>query len=200
MSEALASTAVTYKQLITVLDSVSDGVCLMDRNLVITGFNRAAEQLTGFNRDEAIGRRCCDVFQDCRSNSVSGCLAALSFRTGQAVTDPELRIRDRAGAEKRVCLSMSALLSEAGEITGGVITFRKPPATFNTPVRRHATADDAPPAAGETALPLLEASERRTIEAVLRRHGGSRAAAGRELCISRTTLWRKMRKFKIEPT
>jgi transcriptional regulator with PAS, ATPase and Fis domain len=43
-----------------------------------------------------------------------------------------------------------------------------------------------------------ESSERHAIEDALRRHRYNRAAASRELGLSRTTLWRKMRKLGIE--
>jgi PAS domain S-box-containing protein len=48
----------------------------------------------------------------------------------------------------------------------------------------------------ETAGPLVQAEEK-TIRAVLDRTGGNRKAAAEELGISRTTLWRKMRRSSI---
>ena len=44
------------------LDSVPDGVFTVDAEWCITSFNRAAEQITGIRRQEALGRRCCEVF------------------------------------------------------------------------------------------------------------------------------------------
>jgi transcriptional regulator with PAS, ATPase and Fis domain len=44
---------------------------------------------------------------------------------------------------------------------------------------------------------ILAASERQAIEAVLKRHEWNKVSAARELGISRTTLWRKMRKLNI---
>ena len=46
-----------------IIESVADGVFTVDVNRVITYFNRAAEQITGFNRSEAIGRYCWEVFK-----------------------------------------------------------------------------------------------------------------------------------------
>jgi|GEM_PF-4088017 len=45
------------------LDSVPDGVFTVDSEWRVTFFNRAAEQITGINRADAVGRRCCDVFR-----------------------------------------------------------------------------------------------------------------------------------------
>ena len=46
-----------------VLRSISDGVFTIDLNGVITCFNKAAEEITGFTREEAIGSPCHTVFQ-----------------------------------------------------------------------------------------------------------------------------------------
>ena len=45
------------------LDSVPDGVFTVDTEWRVTFFNRAAEQITGIRGQEALGRRCCDVFR-----------------------------------------------------------------------------------------------------------------------------------------
>ena len=45
------------------LDYIPDGVFTVDAEWRVTFFNRAAEQITGIKRAEAVGRRCCDVFR-----------------------------------------------------------------------------------------------------------------------------------------
>jgi transcriptional regulator with PAS, ATPase and Fis domain len=54
-----------------------------------------------------------------------------------------------------------------------------------------------PAAAPRSAGSPLERGEAEVIRAALRRHGGRRDAAARELHVSRTTLWRKMKKHGI---
>ena len=49
----------------------------------------------------------------------------------------------------------------------------------------------------EPASSILANAERQAIEDVLKRHDGNRAAACQELGMSRSTLWRKMRKLGI---
>lgn len=44
----------------------------------------------------------------------------------------------------------------------------------------------------------LESSEARAIEQALRKHGGNRVLAARELAIGRSTLWRKMKKYDLK--
>ena len=45
-----------------ILDSLSEGVCTVDRSWTITSFNRAAQELTGVSSQEAIGLHFGDVF------------------------------------------------------------------------------------------------------------------------------------------
>ena len=47
----------------SILESISDGVFTVDLDWRITSFNRAAEEITGVPRKEAIGRRCEEVFR-----------------------------------------------------------------------------------------------------------------------------------------
>ncbi len=46
-----------------VLDSISDGVLTYDRDLRITGVNRAAEEILGYSADEIVGGQCKEVFR-----------------------------------------------------------------------------------------------------------------------------------------
>ncbi|NIO71927.1 MAG: PAS domain-containing protein [Anaerolineae bacterium] len=45
-----------------VLSSVSDGVCVVDRDFNILNFNSAAQQITGWPEAEVIGRHYAEVF------------------------------------------------------------------------------------------------------------------------------------------
>jgi two-component system response regulator HydG len=56
-----------------------------------------------------------------------------------------------------------------------------------------------PPVDGEVTLEAaVDAAERRAIEAALARCGGDHARVARELAVSSTTLWRKMKRLGIE--
>jgi PAS domain S-box-containing protein len=48
-----------YRQL---MDSLYEGVYFIDRNKGITFWNKGAERLTGYTREEALGRSCQDNF------------------------------------------------------------------------------------------------------------------------------------------
>jgi len=46
-----------------ILESISDGVFTVNHEWRIMSFNRAAEEITGVSRQEAIGRFCWEVFR-----------------------------------------------------------------------------------------------------------------------------------------
>ncbi|HDM75947.1 MAG TPA: PAS domain-containing protein, partial [Deltaproteobacteria bacterium] len=45
-----------------ILDSITEGVFTIDLDKNITSFNKAAEKITGVPKEEAIGRKCYEVF------------------------------------------------------------------------------------------------------------------------------------------
>lgn len=46
-----------------ILESILDGVFTVDKDGRVLSFNRTAERITGIPREDAIGRRCSDVFR-----------------------------------------------------------------------------------------------------------------------------------------
>ena len=106
----------------SILESISDGVFTVDENWNITYFNRAAEEITGIPRDEAVGRRCSDVF---RSSICEGsCFLKETMGSGKAVINKPCFIINSEGEKIPVTISTAALRNKGGRITGGAETFR----------------------------------------------------------------------------
>ena len=105
-----------------ILDSIADGVFTVDRDWKITSFNRAAEEITGISREEAIGQRCCDVFH--ASICESSCALKESFATGRPQMNRAVYIIDADGNRVPISISAAVLKDRQGEIIGGVETFR----------------------------------------------------------------------------
>ncbi len=105
-----------------ILNSIADGVFTVDRNWRITSFNRAAETITGWREDEAIGKSCGEVFQ----SSICGksCAIAESLYSGRAVSNRSITIVNRQGEKIPISISASPLVDHEGNIIGGVETFR----------------------------------------------------------------------------
>ncbi len=104
------------------LDNIADGVFTVDANWEISSFNSAAEDITGWQRDEVIGRSCTDVFQ----SNICGkrCLLYESIRQGKPVVDRSIFIKDRNGESIPVSISASPLYDHEGNVIGAVETFR----------------------------------------------------------------------------
>lgn len=105
-----------------ILESISDGVFTVDHNWKITSFNRAAEEITGISRQEAIGRPCWEVF---RSNMCEGdCALKKTMAEGKSCINRATYIV--TGDKKRIPITVSASLlkDRDGNVFGGVETFR----------------------------------------------------------------------------
>jgi two-component system, NtrC family, response regulator HydG len=112
----------TLQHLATILDSVADGVFTVDSSMHITWFNRAAEQITGFTQQEALGRPCCEIFRS--SICFSACPVREAMASGQSVENREIDILNRYNKEIPISVSASVLLDADGQPSGGVETFR----------------------------------------------------------------------------
>jgi PAS domain S-box-containing protein len=105
-----------------ILDSIADGVFTVDLNWHIISFNRAAEQITGIPKEEAVGKPCYEVFR--ADICESGCLIRQTIETKSAIMNMPIFIY-RAD-KKRIPISVTTTLLKdtAGKVIGGVETFR----------------------------------------------------------------------------
>ena len=105
-----------------IFDTTSHGIFTIDAKGLITSFNRTAELLTGYHRDEVIGQPCSTVF---RTNICEAdCPLKRSIQTFERTEAHEVEILTRAGRRLPIAISTAALVSPDGEVLGGVETFR----------------------------------------------------------------------------
>lgn len=115
----IRASAETYK---IILDSVADGVFTVDLDWRITSFNTAAERITGVKREEAVGRRCCDVF---RASICEGdCALKRTRDSGRPVVNKAVYIYTAEGQRVPISVSAATLKDARGRVIGGVETFR----------------------------------------------------------------------------
>lgn len=105
-----------------ILDSIADGVFTVDSDWRITSFNRAAEEITGIPRDEAIGQKCFDVFQ--ANICQTACALRETMESGRRRVDRRINILNSRGDKVPVSISTSVLRDDSGRVIGGVETFR----------------------------------------------------------------------------
>jgi PAS domain S-box-containing protein len=105
-----------------ILESIADGAFTVNHKFEITSFNRAAEIITGFDRSEAIGMKCYNVF---RANiCIADCALNKSLETGKDISNQTYTIKDVDGDDVKVAVSTSVLRNSKNEMIGGVETFR----------------------------------------------------------------------------
>lgn len=105
-----------------ILDSIADGVFTVDDNWRITSFNRAAEEITGVRREEAVGQRCKDVLK--ADVCERGCILRKTIQSGKSIVNRTVHIVDAAGRRLPISISTALLKDEQGRIVGAVETFR----------------------------------------------------------------------------
>jgi PAS domain S-box-containing protein len=105
-----------------ILESISDGVFTVDREWRILSFNRAAEQITGVSREDAIGQRCCDVFR--ASMCETECALRHTMDTREPVVNRATFIINAEGQRIPISVSTALLRDARGKILGGAETFR----------------------------------------------------------------------------
>ncbi|ACL03952.1 PAS modulated sigma54 specific transcriptional regulator, Fis family [Desulfatibacillum aliphaticivorans] len=122
MTELYKNTAPLLDRTDTILESISDGVFTVDHDWRITSFNRAAEDITGVNRQEAIGRLCWEVFR--ASMCESACALRHTMDTGEKIINKSAYILNADGGRTPISVSTAILRDEEGNVAGGVETFR----------------------------------------------------------------------------
>jgi PAS domain S-box-containing protein len=105
-----------------IFDSISEGVFTVDGDCRITSFNRAAQKISGFSREEAIGQYCFDIFRTdlCQTR----CALRHTLSDGKPIYDTRVVIISREGRKVPISVSTTILREENGNNIGGVEFFR----------------------------------------------------------------------------
>jgi len=105
-----------------IFDSINEGVFTVDKNCVITSFNRSAEEITGFRAAEAIGKHCFDIFRTevCHRQ----CALKDTLKTHDPVENARVTIITRDGNELPIQVTTTMLKDDDGNLLGAVEFFR----------------------------------------------------------------------------
>lgn len=114
--------AISEASTASILESISDGVFTVDGEWRITSFNRAAEEITGVKRKDAIGRLCSELFKS--DMCESGCALKKTIDTGKPVIGKSGYIKDEYGNSIPISISTAVLRDAEGKAIGGAETFR----------------------------------------------------------------------------
>jgi PAS domain S-box-containing protein len=113
---------ITKELLEDIIDSMEGGVLTVDRNMRITTFNHAAEEISGFRREEVLNQECRQILKGdfCKND----CPVKKTIETGETFFGYEVMITNKEGKKIPVNITTSALRSRNNEVIGAVENFR----------------------------------------------------------------------------
>ncbi|MFO7983444.1 MAG: diguanylate cyclase [Desulfuromonadales bacterium] len=114
----------SYKR---VIENLHDGLYFVDRNRIITFWNKAAERITGFSATEVVGKSCSDNIlnhvDDEGNNLCEGmCPLAATIEDGDN-REAEVYLHHKDGHRLPVLVRASILTDKDGKIIGGIELF-----------------------------------------------------------------------------
>ncbi len=125
-SEMLSGLHITQRNLMLVLDNLADGVMAHTMNRRIFFFNRAAEMITGFKREEILGKDCHRVFRSQRF-----CGGDCSFCTGpggdEIVVSPkktQVNFKRKDGKKRILDMTVMPLSDAQNTNVGALVSFK----------------------------------------------------------------------------
>ncbi|MBN1833361.1 MAG: GGDEF domain-containing protein [Deltaproteobacteria bacterium] len=110
-----------------IIENLHDGLYFVDRNRVITYWNRAAEQISGFTADEVIGTSCSQnilthVDSEGHNLCTGMCPLAATIADGKP-REAEVYMHHKDGHRIPVSVRVSILPGRNGDIVGGIELF-----------------------------------------------------------------------------
>jgi PAS domain S-box-containing protein len=205
-----------------ILDNLSDGILALDLDWRIVELNAAAERLTGFSREQALGRHCYELLRSTRCGDA--CPVRVAIQSGQPQRNVLISARHARGHRCWLCISASPVRDEQGEIVGGLEILREAACITDTCCETEHEVEGAGACEHAERARLIrqaeagysrpshrailsaeirpEDPEGRTAEAeklmgLLQAHGWNRQKTAEALGISRSTLWRRMKEFGL---
>lgn len=104
------------------LKNMNGGVFAVDRNMKIQFFSKAAEWITGYSREEVLGKTCYEVFQ--AKVCEEGCPFEKVIKKGVPVKKMSMVITGKYGSQIAISRTAFRLTNTAGKITGMAGVFR----------------------------------------------------------------------------
>ena len=104
-----------------IFNSNIEGTFTIDNDWNVTSFNTSAEKITGYKKNEAVGKKCWDIFNSsfCRN----GCHMEQTIQRGKPMIGNELEILHKGGRKIPIRVNSAILINNKKENIGAVETF-----------------------------------------------------------------------------
>jgi len=110
-----------------IIENLHDGLYFVDKNRVITYWNKAAERITGFSQKEVVGKPCSAnilTHVDHEGNNLcKGMCPIAATLQDEKLREQELYLHHKNGHRVPVLVRVSTLTDDNGEIIGGIELF-----------------------------------------------------------------------------
>jgi PAS domain S-box-containing protein len=122
MLSTLETMIADKKNLERILDNLMEGIIAHDKQRRIMVFNRAAESITGYSRDDVLGKDCHEVF----GSPLCGNRCSFCGETPETLTHITypVDILTRKGDPRRIEMSVTGMTDENGCFVGVLAAFR----------------------------------------------------------------------------
>jgi PAS domain S-box-containing protein len=108
-----------------VLESLGEGIIIIDRDFRVVYFNRRAEIITHQARQEAMGKTCRQIL--CLPNCEDGCPVERFMQDNESIIDYEALLTNKLGKKLPVHIRFSQLHDPVEGFSGGIIAIRDMP-------------------------------------------------------------------------
>jgi len=103
-------------------ENLAEAVFTINNRWRITGFNRRAEEVTGFKRHEVLGLYCWDIFKSDRCQT--DCPLKSTLADGVTRSDQDVRMVNKGGRALNVLVNTSIIKDKQDRVVGAVEFFR----------------------------------------------------------------------------
>lgn len=122
ISEKNYEILVERNKLAGILNSITDGVFTIDLNWKITSINQAAQKITGYSEEKALGQECGLLLRGNRCDE--HCPMRKTIEEGKPTKNVDVEIQTKSGARIPISVNTALLRDDQNNIIGAVETFR----------------------------------------------------------------------------
>lgn len=104
-----------------IFDTLHEGLYSVDKDFRLIGFNQAAERITGYKKEEVLGKFCKNVMQADRCKE--GCPLADSLELKETIRNYNMVVKNRDNKAVPAKVNAAVFKAEQEEPVGGVVLF-----------------------------------------------------------------------------
>jgi PAS domain S-box-containing protein len=105
-----------------ILQTLADGVMVIDKNFKIISFSEGAERITGYTLEEVIGRNCEEIFKSDMCGEE--CPVKITLNSGEITSCLQFHIQTKDKKQIPIIVNTSPLKDREGKIIGAIQVFR----------------------------------------------------------------------------